>query len=347
MAFHFVFSNPIIHATMFGTKPFGTRFGLLCLCFIISTFIANGQSNLKKEALHEITLFLIPSLYPLNWENPATLFNTTQSCILKSIIIPDKYILGHLIVRINTPQLEQPLFMGVVSAKEKELINLAFKQKVGLGILGVVTKGRLETEAELKRKLEAYKERKMVAFVTYRINDKAMQRILQFVYHFTKKKNGKTAPSDFYSDAFWPRYHNEGAGATAIGVAMLDVVNLLTTETDEWKMQVNIPMSIIGGELNGRKKVDNSTIKNTLAWHNGNGKANVDYVPFEIYEPTVMYKWILEKRKPGNNHWKTIEMDGIPGLYSDTRKIIPDTFDTIFKDRPVPNYFIEHSYFKD
>ena len=187
---------------MFEIKPIGQSFRLFFLFFLISTFITYGQSNLKKEALHEITLFLMPSLFPLDWENPATLYNTTQSCMLKSIIIPDKYILGHLIVRINTPQLEHTLYLGVVSAKEKELFNLAFKQKVGLGVLGVVTKGRLETEEELKRKLEAYKQRNKLAFITYRINEKAMQRILEFVYYFTKKKNGKQAPSEFYSDAF-------------------------------------------------------------------------------------------------------------------------------------------------
>lgn len=320
---------------------------VLLLLLLISAANAFGQAERKRESLHEITLYLMPSLYPLNWENPATLFNTTQSCMLKSVVIPDKYILGHLIVRINTPQLEKPLYMGVVSAKDKELINLAFKQKVGMGILGVVTKGRMETEEELKRKLVAYTERSKLAFITYRINEKAMLRILEFVYCFTKKKNGKTAPAEFYSDAFWPRYYNEGAGATAIGVAMLDVANLLTAESAQWKMQVNIPMGIIGGRLNGNKKVDNSTIKNTFSWHNGNGKVNVDYVPFEIYEPSVMYQWILEKRKQGNNHWKAIEIDGIPGLFMDGRKTMPDTIDPIFKERAVPNYFIEHSYFKD
>ena len=111
-------------------------------------------------------------------------------------------------------------------------------------------------------------------------------------------------------------------------------------------MKVNIPMDIIGGELNGRKKVDNGTIKNTQSWYNGKGKVNVDYVPFEIYEPSLMYQWILDKRKQGINHWKVLETDGIPGLYMDSRKTIPDTIDPIFKDRVVPNYFIEHSYFK-
>lgn len=346
-AFHLVFFYPIIYANMFGNNSFIVRYVLLSLCFIFSFFIVNGQSNQKKEALHEITLYLIPSMFPINWENPAMLFSTTQNCILKSLLIPNKYILGHLIVRINSPQLEKPFYMGVVSAKEKELINLVFKQKVGLGILGVVTKGRLETETELKQKLAAYKDRNKLAFITYRINEKSLQRILQFVYYFTKKKSGKQAPSEFYSDAFWPRYHNEGAGAMSIGIAMLDVAGLTVPEFDQWKMQVNIPMDIIGGELNGRKKVDNSTIRNTLSWHSGKGKVNVDFVPFEIYEPSVMYQWILDKRKQGNNHWKVVEMDGIPGLYMDRRKTIPDTIDPIFKDRIVPNYFIEHSYMKD
>ncbi|MEI8084643.1 MAG: hypothetical protein WCG93_00370 [Paludibacter sp.] len=314
------------------------------LLFIFSTAIAFGQADRKKEAIHEITLFVMPSVTPLNWENPATLFSSTESCLLKSVFMSNRYILGHLIVRINTPTLHQPLYLGILSANEKELIDLVFKQKVGFGILGVVTKGRFETEVELKKKLEAYTDRQKLAFMTYRINDIALQRILSFYKQFTAKKNGKNAPSDLYGDTFWPRYQNEGCGSTALGVAMLDVANVLPAEVEQWKMRVNIPMTIIGGELNEHKKVDFSTLSDTKSWFKGKGKENVDYVPFEIYEPSVMYDWILKQRSVIKANRKTIVSDGVPGLFIDCRNISVEANEPFFVERPKSNYFIERSY---
>jgi len=332
---------------MFTTKHIGHHPLMLILLLLFSTSIAFGQTERKKEPIHEITLLIMPSVSPLNWENPATLFSSTESCLLKSVFMSNRYILGHLIVRINTPSLRQPLYLGILSANEKELINLVFKQKVGFGILGVVTKGRFESEKELKEKLEAYTNRQKLAFMTYRINDNALQRILSFYKLFTTKKNGKNAPSDLYGDTFWPRYQNEGCGSTALGVAMLDVANVLPVEFEQWKMQVNIPMTIIGGELNEHKKVDFSTLSDTKSWYKGKGKENVDYVPFEIYEPSVMYDWIIKQRSITKANRKTIVADGVPGLFFDCRNIAVDANETIISERPKPNYFIEHSYIEE
>ena len=332
---------------MFSTKYIGHHLWMLLLLLLFTTIEVFGQTERKKELIHEITLYVMPSVSPLNWENPSTLFSSTESCLLKSVFISNRYILGHLIVRLNTPTLRQPLYLGILSANEKELINLVFKQKVGFGILGVVTKGRFESEEELKKKLDAYTDRQKLAFMTYRINDNALQRILTFYKQFTAKKNGKNAPSDLYGDTFWPRYQNEGAGSTSLGVALLDVANVLPTEYEQWKMRVNIPMTIIGGELNEHKKVDFSTLSDTKSWYKGKGKENVDYVPFEIYEPSVMYDWILKQRNIIKPNRKTIVSDGVPGLFIDCRNIAVDANEPILSERPKPNYFIEHSYLEE
>ncbi|HEY5508583.1 MAG TPA: hypothetical protein VIK29_07930 [Paludibacter sp.] len=329
------------------TKFVGYHLGMLLILLLFSTAIVFGQTERKKEAIHEITIFVMPAVSPLNWENPATLFSSTENCLLKSVFMTNRYILGHLIIRINSPILRQPLYLGMLSANEKELIDLVFKQKVGFGILGVITKGRFETEKEIKQKLEAYTDRQKLAFMTYRINANALHRILSFYNQFTAKKNGKNAPSDLYGDTFWPRYQSEGSGSTALGVAILDVANVLPTEYEQWKMQVNIPMTIIGGKLNEHKKVNFSTLSDTKSWYKGKGKENVDYVNFQIYEPSVMYDWILKQRNVPKANRKAIVADGVPGLFFDCRNISVDADEPFFIERPKPNFFIEHSYFED
>jgi len=332
---------------MFTPKLIVRQLGVLLLVLFFFPDEAFGQADRKKEPFHEVTLFVMPSVSPLNWENPSILFSTIESCLLKSVFISNRYILGHLTIRISSPILRQPIYLGMLSANEKELINLVFKQKVGFGILGVITKARFETEKELKQKLEAYTDRNKLAFMTYRINDTAMHRILNFYKQFTTKKNGKNAPSDYYGDTFWPRYQNEGAGSTSLGVALLDVANVLPAEYEHWKMQVNIPMTIIGGELNAHKKVDFSTIANVESWYKGKGKENVDYVNFHIYDPSVMYEWILKQRNVSKPNQKSIMADGVPGLFIDCRGINVEANEPLFIERPKPNYFIEHSYFNE
>ena len=312
----------------------------LFLFFLLYSLNVKSQTTDFKDSFSELTIYTMPTLYPLDWNNPAGLYNSMRTCYLKTITVPDNYLLGHVAVKIESPLLEKPIYVAQASASASERIDLVLKQKIGFGILGAALKGRLESSDELKYKLNVYAKRNKLAFIKYQISNKAAQRILDFIQQYESKSNRKFAACEFYGGAFWPRYANEGSGCSAFGVALLDLIQILPPESNEWKIDVKIPMNIVGGEFNGYKKIKNKTIKRTKNWFTSDGINNIDYVNYFVYEPSIMFQWILDKRISTNEKYLPVDENGIPGLLvNEISKPINEN-EPLFVDRADSNIFI-------
>lgn len=318
---------------------------ILIFLLTFSTVHSKAEQH-NTEQSSEVTLYIMPTMHPLDWSSPAALYKTMKECYLKTIGLPDNYLLGHLAVRLESPVLEKPILMAQTSGSVEEKTDLILKQKVGFGIIGAALTGRIETEKELEHKLNVYAKRKKLAFLKYKISHKAMYRILAFIDKYKQKINDKNAACDFYGGAFWPRYQNEGGGCTTFGFALLDLVNALTPETELWRMELKIPTEIIGGEFNNGKKIKSSTIKKTKSWFDKEGKANEDYVKYLVYEPSIMFDWILETKSINRDGYVFVEEQGIPGVIIDKRDALFDENEPLFLPRPEPNKFIDVYYKK-
>ena len=324
-------------------------FQLSRILVFLLLFLYSANTNAehsKTEKFSEVTLYIMPTMYPLDWSGPAALYKTMKNCYLKTIGLPDNYLLGHLAVKLESSILDKPILMAQTSKNVEEKTNLILKEKVGFGIIGAALSGRIETEKELEHKLNVYTKRKKLAFLKYRISDKAMHRILTFIDKYKQKINDKNAACDFYGGAFWPRYYNEGGGCSTFGFALLDLVNALTPETELWKMELKIPTDIIGGEFNNGKKIKNTTIKKTKTWFNKEGKANEDYVEYLVYEPSIIFDWILKTKSQNTSGYTYVEEQGIPGVIIDKRDAAFDENESLFLPRPMPNRFIDVYYKK-
>jgi len=331
---------------MTSTIQFFRFFKPVILILLFLNHFVSAQSENKPNGEHEITIYAMPTLHPLNWDNPASLYNSMKDCYFKTVLESDNYLLGHIAVSVKSTILPKPLFIAMTSADAQEKVNLVLKQKIGFGILGATLKGRIEREDELIHKFEVYAKRKKLAFITYRINEKAVQRILSFIDTYSKKTSAGSAPCDFYGGAFWPRYRNEGSGCWAFGMALLSTANLLTAESEEWRIKVKIPIKIIGGEYNQNKKIKYSQIRKTNEWYTGNGVENIDYVNNSVYDPSVIFHWIMNQRKATTVNMKPIERDGVPGLLFDGRDIMISENDPIFFERKNPDIFIKRFQMK-
>lgn len=316
------------------------------IIFLLYSLNVKSQTTEIKDSVSELTIYTMPTLCPLNWGNPAALYNSMRTCYLKTITVPDNYLLGHVAVRIESPLLETPVYIAQASASASERVDLVLKQKIGFGILGAALKGRLETSDELKHKINVYAKRGKLAFIKFQINNKAAQRILDFISQYSSKSNRNYASSDFYGGAFWPRYVNEGAGCSAFGIALLDLVQILPPESKEWKVDINIPMNIIGGEYNSNKKIKNRTIKRTQNWFSRDGVKNIDYVSYFVYEPSIMYKWILNKRVSSNEKYLPVVENGIPGLLVNEVSTPINEEEPLFVERTESNIFISNFHKK-
>jgi hypothetical protein len=318
---------------------------LLLFVLIFISVNVNAQIS-EREHSHAVTLYIMPTMYPLDWSSPSALYKTMKECYLKTIGLPDNYLLGHLAVRLESSLLDKPILMAQTSGTVQEKTDLILKQKVGFGIMGAALTGRIETEKELNHKLNVYAKRQKLAFLKYRISEKAMYRILTFIDKYKQKINAKNAACDFYGGAFWPRYQNEGGGCTTFGFALLDLVNALTPETEKWRMELKIPTEIIGGEFNNGKKIKNTTIKRTKSWFEKAGTLNEDYVKYLVYEPSIMFDWILENRTKNIDGYIASDEAGVPGVIIDKRSAEFDENEPLFISRPEPNKFIDVYYKK-
>jgi hypothetical protein len=109
-------------------------------------------------------------------------------------------------------------------------------------------------------------------------------------------------------------------------------------------------MNLIGGKDNGMHKINGRMIKKTTCWHNGFGKEEVDFLPFSIYDPSLIYDWIIQQRALSKQSrvsgYSITDESVIPGLSADRRYVKISSEEPIFVHRTVSNLFIREFYKK-
>jgi hypothetical protein len=323
---------------LFSTFSLNAQTGVLPVCDSVS---AKPALNAEPQTINEITIYVMPTMYPLDWTSPASLYNSMQECFFKTRKVPANYLLGHLAIRIKTPLLDSPMLFAMTAADKWERLNLVLKKKIGFGIMGYPLAGRFETERELTENMAVYAKRNKLAFINFRINETAAKRMIEMVKEMSLIKEDNKAACNYYGGAFWPRYENEGSGCSAMGMALLDVADILPVESEEWMVRVRIPMSVVGGELNGNKKIKTSVIRKSFSWYEGEGIANVDYINYTIYDPSIIFNWIMAKRQLPSSIIHSVEEDGVPGLFFDLSGKQIDDNEPLFIKRTNPDRFIE------
>lgn len=319
-------------------------FILLILLLMAMNLKTSAKINASVSS-HELTIYVMPTLFPLDWESPAALYHSVRRGYMRNIFRSNHYLLGHVAVELNSTHLDEPLLIAQTSGTFSEKWDLIMKQKAGYAIIGAPLEGRLEQPGELRRKLRVYSRRGKLAFIRYRLNDIAANRIMQFIRTYSEKMNDKYAPSDFYGGAFWPRYYNEGSGCSAFAMVMLEMNHLLTDETDLWRLDHKIPMELIGGRFNNGHEVKLSAIKGADAWFEGEGAVNEDYVMYSVYDPNLIFDWIMAQRNMEFSDFRPVDDAGIPGLFFDAQSVEVNPDEAIFIQRRNPDLFID-SYFK-
>ena len=284
----------------------------------------------------------MPTLMPLNWDSPATLYKTMKKCYVQTIGIKDNYLLGHVAIKLTTHLLNKPLIIGKMAASPVERVNLVLKDKIGLGILGIPLKGKLESEEQINHKLNIYAERKKLTFLKYKINDKAALRIIEFVDKYSQKMNYKYAPCDFYGGAFWPLYRNEGSSCSTFGIALLELINVLNDDVKDWKLTRKIPMKLVGGEINNNKKIKIQSIIKADKWYEGDGTKNIDFYEYNVYDPSIIFNWIKARINQNDSKYKTYIENNIAGLIIDVSHINFIENTDFYKQRTEPDIFIDY-----
>ncbi|HET7732234.1 MAG TPA: hypothetical protein VFK73_00250, partial [Paludibacter sp.] len=314
------------------------------ITLILPLGLYSQTQNENNNINNEITIFVIPSVAPIDWSNPAMLYKTTLNSYIKSIFRKNYYAIGHTIARVSSPMLPAPRFFAMSGKVFTEKPILVLVKKNGLGALGMTMQGHVESEMNIIRSLKLYSGRNMVAYIKFRVPHEAIIRVLEFLEQFQKKTIHGLAPGDLYNGATWPRYRNEGSGCSAFGVSILDVANLLPAESGEWRMHVKIPINLIGGEMNKSKKVKLSTILKTKSWYEGAGLVDVDYVDYNVFDPSLIFQWIKNKQIQNDSDFQLENENGMSGLIVDKRSLVYGTDDSVFQQRKDSGLFVKQYY---
>lgn len=319
------------------------RFFLVVVLILPLGLYAQSQDESNNQN-NEITIFVIPSLTPIDWSNPSVLYRTTLNSYIKSIFRKNYYAIGHTIARISSPMLPAPRYFAMCGKVFSEKPRLVLIKKDGLGSLGATMQGQVESEINIIKGLKLYSGRNMLAYIKFRVSDQSILRVLEFMEQYQKKTINGFAPGDLYNGATWPRYRNEGSGCSAFGMSVLDVANLLPDESCSWRVNVKVPMDLIGGEINKNKRVKLSTILKAKSWYEGAGQVDVDYAEYNVFDPSIIFNWIKNMRTQKDYEFRADEENGVPGLVVDKRNLVYEANDPIFLERKDSGLFVKQYY---
>jgi len=310
---------------------------------LMFTWISNGQEKNSKEGdRHVLTIFVMNSLKPIDWESPSTLVKSTTRGYMAKLFHHRQYMLGHMIARLESPLVDGINYSAMVSASMKEKRVLWMKEKIGLGILGVAMGGRLDSESDIKKDLKLFSRYGKLAYVKYHISEESARRIIEFMEGFNRSENGNLPPSSHYGGAFWPRYHQEGSGCSAYVMSIIDVAGLTGGEHENWRIDVNIPMDLVGGEINQFRKVPRKKIIKRDSWAIPGDSSIQTHIPISLFDPSIVYDWIKKVRISAEMGYGTEEENDIPGLVAIKSQVHPNPDDSVFIMRPVPSLFVDH-----
>ena len=323
-------------------RKLNLNFYLFVALLVFNVSFAKSQSgNLSAgNDSHELTVYVFPTLKPLDWTSPSSLYKSTIDLYLKTIFLSDNYLLGHMAIKLQTPLLDKPLLTAQTSCGMGDKQKMIFSEKIGLGILGAALKGRMEPAEVLMHKLNVYARRDKVTFIKYKLNERSTRRIIDFVKMYSSNMMQRHSQSEFYSGSFWPRNRYEGAGCSAFAIAILELAGIQPPDSCGWKINVNIPMKLIGGKFNQGKKIKSGEIKRTLQWHNGEGEKNVNYVSYNIYDPSFVYKWVKNKMQNLTPGYQVVSENGVSGLLTDATTVECNEDEPVFLHNDSPDLFV-------
>ena len=307
---------------------------------------SSGQQADPVPARNELTIYVIPSRVKYDWTSPHTLYKSYFKNYRKNIFNKKAYNLGHAFVELCTPLNTGRIFTGMRAASGNKEKDLVLKEHYGLSILGADMDGVLQSDSELVSELQLNSRKGQLAFITFFISDAATERLLQFYQAFKAGTEINGSREIRYGGAFWPLYNEEGSGCSALLVSFLDLAGLLTEEFSQWLVKVNIPMDLIGGPYNHGHEVRLKDIKKCKSWSENCQASDTSCVPFEIYDPTLIYEWIKDTRNERDSMndlpLTPLRLNKADGILIDSRnQSLPDQ-DSIFTERKKHSIFIDY-----
>lgn len=253
---------------------------------------ANRESQIQPPFPNEneLILYTIPSPREISWDSPRKLVGSVLSNTALAQHGKDgTHSIGHVFIGLNVNG--RKLLAGMTSEGNAEGLEMVTQRGYGLGSMGADMHGKLQSSAELEAEVRVLCKDKGFGYLRYKLSPPLAQRLLTYFDEYCERGCDK-----HYGGFNRPRY-GEGGGCSAFGVSFLDVAGLLEQEhREKWTVDVRIPEHLYGGPYTGKHvSLAHLAALGPLA-HNW-AKAKEAHVRCFMWEPTLMYRWIVKKRK--------------------------------------------------
>jgi len=67
---------------------------IILIAFMSFALTGKAQTNENSSQINEFTIYVMPTLLPLDWSSPSALYKSMKNCYLKTITQQNNYLLG-------------------------------------------------------------------------------------------------------------------------------------------------------------------------------------------------------------------------------------------------------------
>lgn len=252
-------------------------------------------------ASSELTIYFIPSPVGMDWSSPKSLALSA----LKNKLKFEPHFMGHVWAEVKCDQGHE--LTGMVG-KNFDYLNQLLVEQRGLGVLYHSFEGRLEDKADIQEEMKGYFKKGGMNFVRFILNPGQCQRALTYIAEYRRLNVGR-----YYGLANRPR-HGEGAGCTAFGTSVVDVLNLIDQEMREsWSQTVNIPLELAGPPLRSEGVSLLKIMFSELSW----AKESQRHARLTFWDPDRMFAWVKAKAASPVMGYQKVQIENVTGVLID------------------------------
>lgn len=240
---------------------------------------------------NEFTLYAIsaPKLIGLSWKSPGALARR----VLGNEGVGASNAIGHVQIGIDCAATATKPAVHIETGQSNigdDFRKMVLGEKAGLGVMFRTIPGELQTADDALATLEKQYKTGRASFVRNGISSETCHALVDYVREYQDrgvyKNYGFVRPS-----------YQEGSGCSAFGMSAVKLANLVEPYMEnEWKFDVKIPMSLIGGTTNPGNKVG---VVRLMLLGRPWAREGEPMLRLNGWDPTLMYKSIQKRARQG------------------------------------------------
>ncbi|MFO0664520.1 MAG: hypothetical protein U0174_11245 [Polyangiaceae bacterium] len=288
-------------------------------------------SHAAKVFDNEFTLYAIaaPKLVGLSWKSPGALARR----VLANEGLGASNAIGHVQIGIDCAATATKPAVHIETGQSNvgdDFRKMVMGEKAGLGVMFRTIPGELQTAEDALATLDKQFGKGRATFVRNGVSSETCHALVDYVREYQArgvyKNYGFVRPS-----------YQEGSGCSAFGMSAVKLANLLEPYMEnEWKFDVKIPMSLIGGTTNPGNRVG---VLRLLLLGRPWAREGEPHLRLNGWDPTLMYKSIQQRAREGiANGSVTVQARGRSlGIVVDRRNVKASSLllsGTYFKGEP-------------